>query len=88
MSKQQNIELEGLVISELGNSLFRVSLNGTEQELLCTISGKIRKNYIRIMTGDKVKLEISPYDLTKGRIVTRINSNENKVENNNKKKKK
>lgn len=88
MSKQQNIELEGLVISELGNSLFRVVLsNETKQELLCTISGKIRKNYIRIMTGDKVKLEISPYDLTKGRIVTRINSNENKVEDNKKKKK-
>ena len=81
MSKQQNIQLKGTVLQELGNSMFRVDLDDTHVEITCTISGKIRKNYIRIMTGDKVKLEISPYDLTKGRIVTRINSNENKVEN-------
>ena len=69
--KQQNIEVEGKVTQELGNSLFRVILdNGCE--LICTISGKIRMNYIRIMTGDRVKIEMSPYDLKKGRIVRRF----------------
>ncbi len=72
MSKQQNIELLGTVTQELGNSLFRVNLDEPSSEVVCTISGKIRKNYIRIMAGDRVKLEMSPYDLTRGRIVTRI----------------
>lgn len=73
MSKQQNIEVSGLVTQELGNSMFRVIADSTGHEVICTISGKIRKNYIRIMAGDKVKFELSPYDLSKGRIVTRIN---------------
>lgn len=69
--KQQNLEVEGNVTQELGNSLFRVVLdNGCE--LVCTISGKIRMNYIRIMTGDRVKIEMSPYDLNRGRIVRRF----------------
>ena len=69
--KQQNLEVEGKVTQELGNSLFRVVLdNGCE--LVCTISGKIRMNYIRIMTGDRVKIEMSPYDLNRGRIVRRF----------------
>ena len=74
MAKQQNIEMFGEVTQELGNSMFRVRLDNDsiENEILCTISGKIRQNYIRIMTGDKVKLEISPYDLSRGRIVTRL----------------
>lgn len=72
MSKQQNIGLFGVVIQELGNSMFRVVLDEAEREVVCTISGKIRKNFIRIMAGDRVKLEMSPYDLTRGRIVTRI----------------
>jgi translation initiation factor IF-1 len=72
MSKQQTIDLFGIVTQELGNSLFRVSLDDPPQEVVCTISGKIRKNFIRIMAGDRVKLEMSPYDLTRGRIVTRI----------------
>lgn len=68
--KQDNIEISGEVTQALGNSMFRVSTeNGLE--LLCTISGKIRKNYIRIMPGDKVDVEVSPYDLTKGRISRR-----------------
>ena len=96
MAKQSNIELEGIVIEELGNSMFRVDIN-TESEvppILCTISGKIRKNYIKIMAGDKVKIEVSPYDLTRGRITLRLptgNSNSqtiNNSTNNNKKKKK
>ena len=70
--KQENIQLTGLVLEELGNSMFKVKLeNG--HEVLCTICGKIRKNYIRIMAGDKVELEVSPYDLTKGRITRRFN---------------
>lgn len=68
--KQENIELSGEVTQALGNSMFRVSTdNGLS--LLCTISGKIRKNFIRIVPGDKVEVEISPYDLTKGRITRR-----------------
>lgn len=74
MSKQQNLEQFGEVLQELGNSMFRVSLEGSGHEIICTISGKIRKNYIRIMAGDKVKLEMSPYDLNRGRITTRINA--------------
>ena len=73
MSKQQNLEQFGVVLQELGNSMFKVSLDATGHEIICTISGKIRKNYIRIMAGDKVKLEMSPYDLNRGRITTRIN---------------
>lgn len=72
MSKQQNITATGTVIQELGNSMFKVTLDDIGSEILCTISGKIRKNYIRILAGDRVNVEISPYDLTKGRIVTRL----------------
>ena len=71
--KQVNIEATGTVIQELGNSMFRVRLDDPETEIICTISGKLRKNYIRIISGDRVKVELSPYDLTKGRIVTRFN---------------
>lgn len=71
--KQQNIEAIGTVLQELGNSMFRVELDSAPGQLItCTISGKIRKNFIRIMAGDKVKIELSPYDLTKGRIVIRL----------------
>jgi len=79
--KQENIQQSGIVLEELGNSLFKVKLeNGIE--IICTISGKIRKNYIRIMAGDKVDLEVSPYDLTKGRITRRHNQpNANPVNN-------
>lgn len=67
MSKQQAINVDGVVIEALSNSMFKVELeNG--HELICHISGKIRMNNIRIMPGDKVKIEMSPYDLSKGRI--------------------
>ena len=70
MSKQDAIELEGKVIEPLPNAMFNVELeNG--KTILCTISGKIRMNYIRILPGDRVTLELSPYDLTKGRIIWR-----------------
>lgn len=71
MSKQNVISMTGIVIEALANSMFRVQLeNGLE--VLCHISGKIRINNIRIMVGDKVKLSMSPYDLTKGRIEMRL----------------
>lgn len=73
MAKQENLSFTGVVSEELGNSMFRVDLDGMNvPPILCTISGKIRKNYIKIVAGDSVKLEVSPYDLTRGRIITRI----------------
>ena len=70
MSKQDAIQLEGKVLEPLPNAMFNVELeNG--HTILCTISGKIRMNYIRILPGDKVTVEMSPYDLTKGRITWR-----------------
>ena len=70
MAKEQSIELEGEVIDTLPNTTFRVKLEN-DYVVTAHISGKIRKHYIRILTGDKVKVEMSPYDLTKGRITYR-----------------
>ena len=70
MAKQKSIEQDGTILEALSNAMFRVQLeNG--HEVLSYISGKMRMNYIRILPGDKVRLEMSPYDLTKGRIVFR-----------------
>ena len=70
MSKEDVIEVEGVVSEALPNTLFNVKLeNG--HEILAHISGKLRMNYIKILPGDKVKVELSPYDLTKGRITWR-----------------
>ena len=67
MSKADVIEIEGTVVEKLPNAMFKVKLeNG--HEVLAHISGKLRMNYIKILPGDKVTLELSPYDLTKGRI--------------------
>lgn len=71
MSKQDVITVEGEVIEALGNALFRVQLNNG-LVITAHVSGKIRMNYIRILPGDKVKVEMSPYDLTKGRISKRM----------------
>lgn len=71
MSKQNAILLEGTVIEALANSMFRVELDN-EHEVMCHISGKIRINNIRIMSGDRVRIAMSPYDLTKGRIEVRL----------------
>lgn len=65
------LELEGVVLEALPNANFRVQLDETEQVILAHVSGKIRKNYIKILVGDHVTCEISPYDLTKGRITFR-----------------
>ena len=70
VKKEDAIELEGTVTEPLPNAMFRVELeNGAT--VLCSISGKIRMNYIRILPGDRVVVEISPYDLTRGRITYR-----------------
>ena len=70
MSKTDVIEVEGRVLEKLPNAMFQVELpNG--HRVLAHISGKLRMNYIRILPGDKVTLELSPYDLTKGRIIWR-----------------
>ncbi|HHT51753.1 MAG TPA: translation initiation factor IF-1 [Bacteroidales bacterium] len=73
MAKQSSIEQDGIVIESLGNALFRVQLeNG--HVITAHISGKMRLHYIRILPGDKVQVEMSPYDLTKGRITFRHKS--------------
>lgn len=65
------IQQEGIVTEALPNALFKVEL-GNEHEILCHISGKIRMNFIKIMPGDKVIVELTPYDLSKGRITRRL----------------
>lgn len=74
--KQKNIEAIGVVSEALGNAIFRIILEDSGHEVTCTISGKIRKNYIKILVGDRVKIEMSPYDLTKGRIIIRLKNDE------------
>ena len=70
MSKQLVIELDGIIVEAMSNAMFRVELeNG--HEITAHISGKMRMHYIKILPGDKVKVEMSPYDLSKGRIVFR-----------------
>jgi translation initiation factor IF-1 len=70
MSKEDHIEMEGKVIETLPNTTFRVELDNGHV-ITAHISGKMRKHYIRILTGDRVKVEMTPYDLTKGRITFR-----------------
>ena len=71
MAKEEGIEMEGTVIETLPNTMFRVELeNG--HVVTAHISGKMRKHYIRILTGDKVTVQLTPYDLSKGRIVYRV----------------
>lgn len=70
MSKEDVIEIEGIVDEKLPNAMFKVELENGHQ-VLAHISGKLRKNFIRILPGDKVTMEMSPYDLTKGRITWR-----------------
>lgn len=70
MAKDDILEFEGEVIETLPNTMFRVRLEN-DHEIIAHISGKMRKHYIRILTGDKVKVEMTPYDLEKGRITYR-----------------
>jgi translation initiation factor IF-1 len=70
MSKADVIEIEGIVVEKLPNAMFQVELENGHQ-VLAHISGKLRMNYIKILPGDKVTIELSPYDLSKGRIIWR-----------------
>ena len=70
MAKEDTIEVTGVVLESLPNAMFRVELENTHQ-VLAHVSGKMRKNFIRILTGDRVLIELSPYDLTRGRITYR-----------------
>jgi translation initiation factor IF-1 len=71
MAKQGSIKIDGTITEALPNAMFRVKLENTGHEVLAHISGKMRMHYIKILPGDRVSLEMSPYDLTKGRIVYR-----------------
>ena len=71
MAKDDVIEVEGKVVDTMPNAMFTVELENGHQ-ILATVSGKIRKNYIRILAGDRVTVEMSPYDLTRGRITYRF----------------
>ena len=81
MSKasKQKIEAEGTIVKALPNTQFRVELDNGH-EVLAYISGKMRKHYIRILLGDRVKVELSPYDLTRGRIVYRYKKKRREVD--------
>lgn len=92
MAKVDGITVEGTVTQALPNAMFRVDLDNGHN-ILCVISGKMRHNFIKVIDGDRVKVEISPYDLTKGRIISRLRfgdaiDEENDSKNNKDKKKK
>lgn len=71
MAKEEAIEVVAKVLDALPNAMFRVELEETKHQVLAYISGKMRKNFIRILPGDRVLVELSPYDLTRGRITYR-----------------
>ncbi|MBA3322656.1 MAG: translation initiation factor IF-1 [Pyrinomonadaceae bacterium] len=71
MAKDDLIPAEGVIVDKLPNAFFRVRLDGSEHVVLAQISGKMRKNFIRILPGDRVTVEMSPYDLSRGRITYR-----------------
>jgi len=71
MAKEDILEIDGIIIDSLPNAMFKVKLENLNKEILCHISGKIRMNYIKIVPGDKVRVEINPYSLDKGRITYR-----------------
>src|ERR1700680_4648462 len=70
MAKEEHIEMQGVVVESLPNTTFRVKLDNNHV-IIAHISGRMRKHYIRILTGDRVTVELTPYDLTRGRIVFR-----------------
>ena len=71
MAKEEAIEVEAVVVEPLPNAMFRVELENGHQ-VLAHVSGKLRKHFIRILPGDRVRVELSPYDLSRGRIVYRL----------------
>lgn len=72
MSKQENLEVSGTITEALGSGNFRVELDLSGSTVLAQLSGRMRKFSIRVLPGDRVILEMSPYDLTRGRIITRL----------------
>lgn len=72
MSQEQPLELEGTIKAVLPNTMFRVVLDNNQHEVLAHISGKMRKHFVRLTVGDRVRLEMSPYDLSKARITYRL----------------
>lgn len=72
MAKEKPIIQTGTVVESLPNVMFRVELDSNGIVILCQASGKLRQNFIKILVGDKVKIEMSPYDLSRGRIVSRL----------------
>ncbi len=70
MTKEEKIEVDAIILEALPNAMFRVEMDGGHK-ILAHISGKMRMNYIKILPGDKVRVELSPYDLTRGRITYR-----------------
>ena len=71
MAKSEPIEVEATVTLALPNAMFKLKLDNSNREILGIVSGKMRKHFIRILPGDRVRVELSPYDLTKGRIIFR-----------------
>lgn len=71
MPKEEAVQVEGTIVESLPNAMFRVEL-ANQHKVLAHVSGKMRMNFIRILPGDKVMLELSPYDLTRGRIIYRV----------------
>ena len=71
MAKEDSVPAEGTVVDKLPNALFKVRLEPSQHEVLAQVSGKIRKHSIRILLGDRVSIEMSPYDLSRGRITYR-----------------
>ena len=72
MAKEETINIEGVVTDILPNTMFRVKLNNMDTEAIAYLSGKMRTHNIKVLLGDKVNLEFSPYDLTRGRIIRRM----------------
>lgn len=72
MPKEETLEFDGVVTKLLPNATFRVQLDDNDHELIAHTAGKMRKNRIRVLAGDRVRVEMTPYDLTKGRIVYRF----------------
>ena len=71
MAKEEALKFEGMVTEVLGNAMFRVKLSNTEHEIVAYLGGKLRQNEIKIIAGDKVSMEMSPYDMSKGRLMFR-----------------
>ncbi|OIO37843.1 MAG: translation initiation factor IF-1 [Candidatus Omnitrophica bacterium CG1_02_46_14] len=71
MAKEEAVQVEGTVVESLPNAMFRIELQN-QHLVMAHVSGKMRMNFIRILPGDKVMLELSPYDLTRGRIIYRV----------------